>query len=248
MSILMCMPDPLHTKHIGTDGYYAGSTIRYLTHHILSGNVDDNLRVIVHDIKAAYKNHGIHRDRFSFLKHTSIQGSSAKIPFLKGSGAQIRKMMVVLQSIFAKYMDPEDTTHQLVMQGLSESVAIDKVLLRNIGEYALPSADAAILKTAAFGFNQTVTKLVKIMRRDGLPLFHFTMKNHYLCHIGLNASFTNPNIASCESGEDMMKVVKRLISSSARGNKPHAAARLAMYKYTFALGFALNGDKWMISR
>ena len=126
------------------------------------------------------------------------------------------------------------------------SLEIDSILDRNIDANKLPDVEAAALVSASFGFAQTQTALIKLFH-PVVPVFHYTLKMHYLLHIALVSKYINPSIASCCEGEDMMKVVKRLIQSSAAGNRPVDAAQKAMARYCKGLGFDFTrraGNAW----
>ena len=158
---------------------------------------------------------------------------------MKGTGTQNRNLLKVLRPIFMAHLDPAmETIDGLVIEAFDYALQIDSIISGSRGEYRLSVANELKLKRTTFSFCQAVTKLIKLMHPA--PLFHYTIKSHYLCHIGLIGSFTNPGLGSCEDGEDIMKVVKRLISSAARGNTPHGATRNAMLRYTYGLGFDLS--------
>ena len=99
------MPDPLHTKHIGTDGYFLGGVLRYLTHHLLPNTPNDNLEKVTAELADAYDELGISTGRFTILKHTSIQSESSKLPFLKGNGFALKQMTKALQIVFELHCD-----------------------------------------------------------------------------------------------------------------------------------------------
>ena len=130
--------------------------------------------------------------------------------------------------------------HQKVVEGLRLSRKIDDTLDVHSGEYSLPKFAADSLRDSCFTFNQTVTWLIKHLHPD-IPAFHYTIKYHYLLHLAMAASYINPSLAACDDGEDLMKVVKRLIAQSTRGSPPPVAARTAMIKYCRGLGFDLAG-------
>jgi hypothetical protein len=48
-------PDWMHCKHIGTDMYFLGSILTYLTHHFLTGSPQDNLQILWQRVVQAYQ-------------------------------------------------------------------------------------------------------------------------------------------------------------------------------------------------
>jgi len=55
VSICNVYPDLLHVKHLGTDSYFCGSTLQYLTHTMLADTPERNLEAIFHEVKTYYK-------------------------------------------------------------------------------------------------------------------------------------------------------------------------------------------------
>ena len=85
--------------------------------------------------------------------------------------------------------------------------------------FRLTPEEARALGAATFAFNATLSKLAWHFHQRGQPFCNFTIKNHYLLHIGLHACQTgiNPRLAFCYQGEDFMSLVKSLCISSSRG-------------------------------
>ena len=68
----------------------------------------------------------------------------------------------------------------------------------------------------------------------------WTTKAHYVLHIGMISSFANPALGAVWPGEDMMRVVRKLLASSSTGNSVVAAQRSSMDRYCRALDFELD--------
>lgn len=130
--------------------------------------------------------------------------------------------------------------HDCILLALDNCIRIDEVLDLNVTSYRLPPADAKVLTDACFEFGQCMTMLIQHYHPLNANLFHFTIQTHYLMHFGLAAKYINPAMGACHAGEDLMKVVKRLISSSAASLPPDKARSKAIDKYLFGLGFSLS--------
>ena len=48
-------------------------------------------------------------------------------------------------------------------------------------------------------------------------LFNTTIKSHTMAHIAADARHVNPRISICYAGEDYMKVIRRMVSTSIQG-------------------------------
>ena len=182
---------------------------------------NSNLEQVTAELSEAYDALGISTGRFSILKHSSMPSESSKLPFLKGNGGALKQMTKALQIVFELHGDKAKPLgcltratvakgHNLIKLSCKYSLAIDSIIDRNIDTNKLADAEAAALVSASFGFAQTQTALIKLFH-PVVPVFHYTMKMHYLLNIALVSKCINPSIASRWKGEDMMKVVKRLV-------------------------------------
>ena len=70
-SVVQYVPDWMHTKNIGTDQDYYGSVLKYLTHHMLLSDPDDNLVQVFEHIKAYYKACLVYTTLFFLLVYTT---------------------------------------------------------------------------------------------------------------------------------------------------------------------------------
>ena len=135
-------------------------------------------------------------------------------------------------------MDNSKQHHRFVELALQESANIDNVLDRN-REYKLPDIDSQALLDSCYNFLAYITALGNYYHPLGTRLFNFTIKFHYLLHIGLTGLYTHPRLGSCYQGEDLMKVCKRIVNVSSDGRAPHVAARTALEKFERALSFSM---------
>ena len=109
---------------------------------------------------------------------------------------------------------------------------IDSILKANRTLPRLPVDARNKLKAACFRYVQVHASLVTQLH-PGVPLFNVTTKDHYVLHIGLVAEFINPAYGGVWRGEDMMRVVRRLMAATSFGK----AQRSGMERYCRALGF-----------
>ena len=236
------VPDWLHTKHIGCDAYFLGGILQYMLAFMgLPGSPADILKMIWRDMLDAYAELKLYKNRLYSLTFTMVQSEAAKLPCLKARGAQVKSAVPALKIVFAKYADAGNEQHNDILTALGYTREIDTILDGNITEYVLPPLDAARLQECCWRFCQYMTKLVKYFHPRDMNVFHYTLKMHYLIHFGMVASYMNPALGSCHSGEDLMKIVKRLISQSAVGSKPAPALKKAMGRYAAGLELDLCG-------
>ena len=236
------MPDLLHVKYIGTDAYSLGSVLGVLLRHVgLPGSIDDRIKQLRCDINDAYEVlHTPSSHRLPAFSLNKFHSGASKLPYLKARGGEVKALSRALIIVFAKYMDVDNVQHQDIKSLLETSVGIDDILANNKNVYKFPVVDANKFRMLCWKYDQPVTELIKYYHPLEINLFHFTIKFHYLFHIGICVGWINLELASCDSGEDLMKVVKRLIASSAAGTGPAKQANKARKKYVHVLSFDLS--------
>ena len=236
------IPDEMHVKYLGTDKSFMASTLKLLTHHVLPGTPDANLKQLWNEITAEYRILGPGTTRFQTITANMIQGKSKKIPDLKGKAAQIKGLIPVLVTIWRRHMDHSihgPAWHRDVLAGLTASARYDELLKAHRLYPRLPPLARVELRSTCFIFCQAQAALVNHFHPH-IGLFNVTMKSHYLIHMGMAAGFINPYYGAVWQGEDMMRVLRRIMAASAFGRKPTSAQREAMNRYCRALSFELS--------
>ena len=194
-------------KHLGTDPPFYGSAVQLLTHHSMPGDPEDNLKEIWKQICTEYKTQGI-AHRFPKLTPNMVKQSKAKLPLLKGKANKIEAFGSVLVIVFQKLMNNADAKHLLVLKGLELSVRIDKIMREYANEYCYPPDIAKEFEAACFEYCRITVALLNAYHKADPPvaLFNYTIKAHYLMHLGMCARYTNPTFGSCYDGETLMPV------------------------------------------
>ena len=230
--------DILHCKYLGADQYALGSALALLTHYWMPGTRIENLAIVVAAIREAYRREGVdikHRYPNLKLSQYKSQKTVATLPKLKGTGMQCKGLAEVMPGVFQTLMDEDNPRHQRVLKLLQGIKATNEIYDRHRNAYRIPAADAERLIQHSFDVAQQTSALIRAYHPDGIVLFHYTIKQHYCLHIALAARYTNPYMWDCSSGEDLMKVAKRLIHGSMFGNNCVQATNRAMMKYAKAL-------------
>ena len=236
LGISMYIPDEMHAKHLGPDKSFAGSVLRNLTHHVLAGPDADNLASMLREIKSDYKQHRT-TTRFQTITANMIQGRK-KLPELRGKAAQIRSLLPTLARIWEKHMDANKDPHRDILDGLKASIEIDRLMNKHRTEPRMPLAARTAFRAACFRYVQTITALVTHYHPH-TPLFNITTKAHILLHIGMIAAYINPALGAVWQGEDMMRVVRRLVAASSCGNTIVQCQRSSVERYCRAIDFEL---------
>ena len=142
-------------------------------------------------------------------------------------------------------MNVNDAQHRDVLTGLVCSARIDAQLEEHRGKPRLPPTAREEFRDMCFEFVSAQASLVTFYHPT-VPLHNTATNTHYLMHLGMVADFMNPSQGACWQGEDMMRVSRRLMASSAHGSKPEQTQMSAMDKYSRALGFEMeyDGERW----
>ena len=124
---------------------------------------------------------------------------------------------------------------------LNASVDID-ALLDGTDSCKLTSAQANRLERLVMQLNVGTTKLCQAFRPQGIWLFNFVPKNHYVFHLAMLGRHMSPKLVWCYMGEDLMDKVKKLAQGSFRGTYPKNLGNKVIGKYLVALSLALSSS------
>jgi hypothetical protein len=97
------------------------------------------------------------------------------------------------------------------------------------------------LKQSCINFLLLAESLHKHYASQGLDLFNFTIKSHYLCHIADQSAYISPRACWCYSGENFMNICKRIVTSCVRGTKPIGVATKSTRKFVEGMGYSVFG-------
>ena len=99
--------------------------------------------------------------------------------------------------------------HRFTRLALKACVTLEEVLDRTVGEYRL-TADAKEFRDGCFQLAAALSALGNFFHPKGVFLYHYTLKTHYLLHIGLLCDQISPRVGWCYAGEDLMMKLKEL--------------------------------------
>ena len=235
VSVLSYVPDIMHCKILGSDPVFLGNIIRYLTHYVLGGNPDQNLRLVWAEIKAFYRELCVD-NRYSNLTHNMVHPPNKKLPQLKGKTADVRDIIRPLWLVANKYLSMDAAHHRDMVDGLEATMGIEQIIHEHKHHAKFPAGVAAEFRRLCFRFGQCQDSLIRHFHPD-TPLFNVTVKTHYVLHLGLIAAYLNPHLGACWSGEDLMQIVRRLLVSCAPGCTPVQSQLKAIRKYALAMSF-----------
>jgi hypothetical protein len=236
------LADLLHCKWLGADQYFQGGVLALLTHHWLPLSPLENLRTVMETINEEYAKEGVARKmRYPKLSVNMYKGGKAgKIPKLKGTGVQCKGINRVMPQVFEKHMDATNQVHRKVLIGLNAIKEIDAIYHEHRVEFKLPPAASDRLIELSFLVAKVVSSLIKFYHPRRIPVFHYTIKQHYCLHNAVASKYTNPLLGDCSSGEDLMKTAKKLIAASVHGNGPAKAGSVAIRKYMKGLHLQMD--------
>ena len=135
VSILNCMCDIMHNKHMGVDMYFCGSVLFILCYVLLPDSVQHNLDVVM----TGLRRHTLRQKTFSnirlFMSVKDVDNPKAAYPRLKRQVAEVRHFGKVLLDIWQAHMDAGNLLrlHRSVPLGLMASVRMETILDENAG-------------------------------------------------------------------------------------------------------------------
>ena len=122
VTILSFHPDWMHCKSLGIDKPMLGSTLYVLIHHVLQGDLEENLKEVWDDIQEAYEDIGS-ENRYGHMRQTMFTTKSQ--PKMKGKAGEVKDLGPVLLRVWRKHMNPNLLIHQKIEVVLAGSVVLD---------------------------------------------------------------------------------------------------------------------------
>ena len=126
-----------------------------------------------------------------------------------------------------------------MVQVLEASHSID-ILVDDMRGFKGTLAQGRQLEELVLAMNIGITKLCHAFHKQGLFLFNFVPKNHYLFHLAELGKQMSPRLAWCYQGEDLMHKVKIMAQGSFRGTPAKTLGNKVMAKYLIGLSQALS--------
>ena len=228
-------PDWMHTKCLGTDAYLLGTCLACMAKKVLPGKAEDNVSYMWAIIREQYR---LHKVGCRMSQLTLNMFKHEPFPRLSAKAMEIRCLLGPVAKVLEAWVSNPIVAwmHKLLVlsKGMDDLVFGTK-------SFKLSSADARALCQAIFAFNGTLTKLAWHFHQRGEAFCNYTIKNHYLCHIGLDVSRTcvSPRLSFCFQGEDFMSLVKVLCIASARGVDSAKLVNKVISKYLLGLDILL---------
>ena len=136
-------------------------------------------------------------------------------------------------------MDTNKPEHRDILAGLESSVEMDRIVRKHRTAPRLPFAARTAFRAACFRYVQAQAALVAHYHPH-TALFNVTSKSHQVLHLGMMAAYINPSLGAVWQGEDMMRVVRRLVAASSCGNTIVQSQRSSVERYCRAIDFELK--------
>lgn len=203
----------------------------------MPGDMPTNIRTVFDGIKKAYKQVGVDtKHRYPTLRLSQFKsGHVGHLPKLKGTGMQAKGLSKVMHLVFNEFMDEANPQHIRVRHLLLANKEVTDIYDEHVHAHRFPAEASERLIRLEFEIAQDVSALIQFYHPLAMPLFHFTLKQHYTLHAALSSRYGNPSHGDCSSGEDLMKTAKAMIKGAMHGNGPVQTSNKAMSKYVKAL-------------
>ena len=249
LSILNYTPDFMHIGHLGAYQYFLGSVLEYLVLR-MEGTARQNLEILRGLLKAAYDRLGVEgHNRFPDARFVLswFRRGTGEFPQLRGKAVHVKHLVEPLLEVAGDILKEGVTqTETWMLLGLRMLVTAERVLDKNrLDPWRLSVADANSFATSLKHFVDLSVALrshfnTHLLNGGAVLLFHFTIKFHYLLHNAARASYENPRLSWCYSGESLMHLLRNLVASSSRGVEAIWVGNKVMQKYSQALSLELS--------
>ena len=181
---------------------------------------------------------------FQEIRLSTFVPAAENFPILKGKAAEVASLIKPLLALWLEAMDSSIRVHRMVRLCLTAIDEMEDVLGRNRTAFRLRGEAATCFRTQCYNLAAFVTALGTHYHVRGLFLFNYTIKLHYILHIGNECEQINPRIGWCYAGEDMMLRVKILAQSCYSGVPLHRLGDKILSKYIIGLSYQAAGRFW----
>ena len=203
------------------------------------------MSLIIHEITQSSMSSSIQgyvgRYRFSDLRLSMYVPKAGDFPCLKGKGAEIKHFAAALHHTCSTLMDEGDEIHMQVKFLLLLVATMEAILDEHRDCYILPPLAQEQFEKCTQVFYQLNTALRGHLGSEQM-LFHHTIKQHYVLHLGLISRYINPGFGLCYKGEDMVHRVRNIVRSNYHGAAPHLVVDKTMRKYAVGLPMHLSNS------
>ena len=180
--------------------------------------------------------------RIANLKESMLKGTP--FPKLHCKAAEAKALLLPLKCALEHFGDQDSSQEgllQAMVQVLDASHSIDQVVDEMRG-FKGTAAQAKKLQELVLSMNLGISNLCHAFHKQGLFLFNFIPKNHYLFHLADLAKHLSPKLGWCYQGEDLMQKVKVMAQGSFRGTPAKGLGNKVMEKYLIGLSQALSHE------
>ena len=231
------VPDWMHTKSLGVDANLLGGCIAYLARVFLPGSTNENMALIWSGIRREYRSQKV-AGRLGRLTFKMVQNEP--FPRLSAKAHEIRCLLPVMETLLRAWA-PADAFVAWFHRLVALSAQMDNLVFGN-KTFLLSPRERRALRQDVFLFNSVLTTLARHFIDRGEAYCNFTIKNHYLCHLGVLASRTglSPRLGFCYQGEDFLSLIKTLCIGSSRGTDGVTLTGKVIEKYLRGLDLMLS--------
>jgi hypothetical protein len=236
VGILAVSPDLMHDWYSGVLQYFFGSVLFLLVKDVLPGNAEQNLQTAWASIQARYHGLGVTSQLRELRASMFFPKAADKFPQLKARAAEVQGLIRPLLGLWEESHRREDQQHRRILIALRMVDRVEVILNDYRRDFCWPADVAQRFCDHVFDFLQIQAALGDFYQtggagRPGRYLFLATIKSHYMAHIALRSFHSNPCMAWCFAGEDLMGRVKHFVAAAQHGRRPEQVIRVVLEKY-----------------
>ena len=181
-------------------------------------------------------------DRFRSLTlnmFVKARTPAAKFPKLKGKAVEIKTFGRPLLTVWTEKMTPGNPQHEAVKTLLTDSVALEDLLLDNKDVHKFPPTVANSCLVICERYLQVLTYLSQSYAAEGSMVFNVVPKAHFLWHTCWDSRHISPRHTYCYSGEDYMNHMKKMAGACLKGVQPHLISKKMCERWVYGMTFVM---------
>jgi len=236
-------PDELHIIWLGTAMCFFGSVLWMLVFRVLPNAASSNMASLWDQISRCYSDMGIstQHTNLSIGSFCNAEKPNGHYPKLKGKGAEVKGLTLVLCKVWNDNMIPDNEEHKLIAEAIDAQSSLACIIDDYASDLFLPPEKAVEFQRHVINFLSQYSELCHIADARGDLLWNMTTKFHWLFHLGQRAHYLCPRRGACWIDEDYINKCKEVAQACSAGTPLHKIPSRMVEKMRWGLSLMHDG-------
>ena len=126
----------------------------------------------------------------------------------------MKNLIPIIWKVAETLLNEADPYEKLILGALAGSAGMEECMEKSKGSWSMSPALGATFSKACSALNLSLSQLGLVTHREGLPLWHYTIKNHILEHIVQEACELSPMHTWNYACESLLMHIRAIIAGN----------------------------------